>query len=138
MSVLLSIKPEFAEKILSGEKRFEFRRVMPKRDVDRVVVYASSPVCRIVGEFTVRRVVTASPKQLWRLTRTHAGIQKRYFEAYFMGRDKAHAFEIDQAQRYDEPIDPRKVRRSFRAPQSFVYLDSLDSLDGFELLHSAA
>jgi len=129
MSVLLSIKPEFAEKILSGEKRFEFRRVMPKRDVERVVVYASSPVCRIVGEFTVRRVMTATPGKLWKLTRTHAGIEKHFFEAYFMGRDEAHAFEVDEARRYDEPIDPRKLSRAFRAPQSFVYLDSLVGFD---------
>lgn len=129
MSVLLSIKPEFAEKIFVGEKRFEFRRVMPKRDVERVVVYASSPVCRIVGEFAVRRVMTASPAALWKLTRTHAGINKCYFDAYFQGRSEAHAFEVEEALRYDEPIDPRRVSRAFRAPQSFVYLKSLGSFE---------
>jgi predicted transcriptional regulator len=129
MNVLLSIKPEFADKILSGEKRFEFRRVMPKRDVERIVVYASSPVCRIVGEFTVRGVVTASPRGLWRLTRAHAGIPKHYFDAYFRGKEEAHAFEVGEAQGYDEPIDPRKIDPAFRAPQSFVYLDSLAQLE---------
>jgi predicted transcriptional regulator len=131
MSVLLSIKPKFAEKIFVGEKRFEFRRVMPKRDVERVVVYASSPVCRIVGEFTVRRIMTASPEALWKLTRTHAGINKSYFDSYFQGRSEAHAFEVEEVLRYDEPIDPRRVSRGFRAPQSFVYLKSLG---GFERL----
>lgn len=129
MSVLLSIKPEFAEKILTGEKRFEFRRVVPKRSVERVVVYASSPVCRLVGEFTVRRVVSARPAALWRLTRSHAGIPKHYFTAYFKGRSEAHAFEIDSVLRYNEPIDPKVLRRGFRPPQSFLYLDSLE---GFE------
>lgn len=129
MSVLLSIKPEFAEKILTGEKRFEFRRVIPTRDVERVVVYASSPVCRLVGEFTVRRVVSAKPQALWRLTRSHAGITKRYFDAYFKGRTEAHAFEVESTLRYDEPINPKSLRQSFRPPQSFLYLDSLN---GFE------
>lgn len=129
MSVLLSIKPEFAEKILTGEKRFEFRRVIPKREVERVVVYASSPVCRLVGEFTVRQIVTAKPVTLWRRTRSHAGISWRYFAAYFDGRAEAHAFEVDRVVRYPTPIDPRKLSRRFRAPQSFVYLSSLD---GFE------
>ncbi len=129
MSVLLSIKPEFAEKIMTGEKRFEFRRVVPKRDVGRVVVYASSPVRRIVGEFTVRRVVSDRPKALWRLARSHAGISKSYFDAYFEGRDEAHAFEIGSVLRYGEPIDPKGLRLGFRPPQSFLYLDSLE---GFE------
>lgn len=129
MSVLLSIKPEFAEKILAGEKRFEFRRVMPKQRVERVVVYASSPVCRLVGEFTVRRVVSASPEKLWRQTRNFAGISRRYFDAYFEGRTEAHAFEVEDVLRYDQPIDPQSIYRGFRPPQSFVYLDSLG---GFE------
>ena len=29
----------------------------------------------------------------------------------------------------DEPIDPKSLRRGFRPPQSFLYLDSLE---GFE------
>jgi len=125
----LSIKPEFAEKILSGEKRFEFRRVMPKREVQHVVVYASSPVRRLVGEFTVRRIVTASPSKLWRLTRSHAGISKGYFDDYFRDRSEAHAFEIGEVRLYERPLDPRKMSPAFRAPQSFVYLSTLK---GFE------
>jgi hypothetical protein len=53
-SVLLSIKPEFVEKIFSGLKKYEFRRVIFKsKSVSRVVIYASSPVQRVVGEFAV-------------------------------------------------------------------------------------
>lgn len=129
MSVSLSIKPEFAEKILAGEKRFEFRRVIPKQPVERVVIYASSPLCRLVGEFTVRRVVSGPPGELWRRTRSAAGIPRHYFDRYFEGRTQAHAFEIDAVLRYDQPIDPLRFYRGFRPPQSFVYLDTLG---GFE------
>lgn len=125
MNVLLSIKPEFAERILSGEKRFEFRRVVPKQPVDRVCIYASSPVCRIVGEFCVRRVLTASPARLWRLTRQHAGISKAYFDLYFDSCEDAHAFEVADARRYTQPIDPRQLDHTFRPPQSFMYADKL-------------
>ncbi len=124
MTVLLSIKPEFAEKILSGEKRFEFRRVMPKRRVERVVLYSSSPIQRIVGEFRVLRVHTASPEALWRRTSASAGIRKAYFSAYFSDRPAAHAFEITEPRRYEHPIDPRVFFAAFRPPQSFMYLDS--------------
>lgn len=30
MKILMSIKPQFVEKIRRGEKKFEFRRVLPK------------------------------------------------------------------------------------------------------------
>lgn len=43
MRVLLSIKPEFVKKIISGEKKYEFRRKIFKRDVKIVIIYASYP-----------------------------------------------------------------------------------------------
>ena len=52
--VLLSVKPRFAEAILAGLKTFEFRRAIFRRtDIKTVVLYASSPTCKVVGEFTI-------------------------------------------------------------------------------------
>jgi len=122
MNVLLSIKPEYADRIFAGEKLFEFRRVVPKQDVERVFVYASAPVQRIIGEFTVRKVVTTTPEKLWRRTHTHAGIARDAFMRYFDGCAEAHALEVAEARRYEQPIDPRERDEKFRPPQSFVYL----------------
>src|SRR5687768_5485385 len=75
-SVLLSIKPEFVEKIFSGIKKYEFRRAIFKsKAVSRVVVYASSPVQRVVGEFELSDIISARPDSLWRRTRKHSGIE---------------------------------------------------------------
>ena len=55
MKILLSIKPEFVEKIISGEKKFEFRKSLPKRDgITTVVVYSTMPVGKVIGEFKVK------------------------------------------------------------------------------------
>lgn len=35
MKVLLSIKPEFVEKIFAGEKKFEYRRTIFKKMLNR-------------------------------------------------------------------------------------------------------
>ena len=52
MKVLLSIKPEFADKIFNGTKKYEYRRsIFKKKEVKTVVVYASSPIQKIIGEF---------------------------------------------------------------------------------------
>ncbi len=127
MSVLLSIKPEFVEKIFAGEKRFEFRRALPAEEPRRVVVYASSPVQRIVGEFRVRRVLSTTPEALWRRTRKHAGIERDYFERYFEGRQLAHALEIEMTTRYRRPLNPWQSVEAFFPPQSFMYLRTLQS-----------
>ena len=58
MKVLLSIKPEYAEKIFEGTKKYEFRRsVFKNRNVKTVVVYASSPVQKVIGEFDIEHII---------------------------------------------------------------------------------
>lgn len=54
MKILISIKPQFVDKIRRGEKKFEFRRVLPKhQEVDTIIVYASKPVGKVVGEMII-------------------------------------------------------------------------------------
>ena len=53
MKVLLSIKPEFVQEIFTGKKKYEYRKAIFTRSVDKVVVYSTKPVGMIVGEFTV-------------------------------------------------------------------------------------
>lgn len=67
MKILLSIKPVFVEEIMRGEKVFEYRKAIYKnRDINKVVVYSSSPVCRVVGEFDVKNILCDSPEKLWK------------------------------------------------------------------------
>ncbi len=49
MDVLLSIKPKFAEAIIDGRKRYEFRKSkFAKKDINRVYIYSIYPVKKIV------------------------------------------------------------------------------------------
>jgi type I restriction enzyme S subunit len=122
---LLSIKPEFAEKILRREKRFEFRKTGFKDEtaVDRVVMYASSPTQRIVGLFTVEDVVEMAPEALWEHFGDESGIrEKERFMRYFAGKEQGYAIEIGDVQQLASPIDPRSHIEEFRPPVSFQYI----------------
>ena len=60
MKVLLAIKEEFASKIFDGSKQYEFRKSIFKDDrVKTVVVYVSSPVQKVIGEFDIDTVINA-------------------------------------------------------------------------------
>lgn len=73
MRVLLSIKPEFANKIFDGTKKFEFRKsIFKNKDIKTVVVYASSPVQRVIGEFEIERILNFDLDTLWSLTQDFA------------------------------------------------------------------
>lgn len=123
MRVLLSIKPEYANKIFSGEKKFEFRkRAFRNIEVHTVVVYSTMPVGRIIGEFTIKHIHQDSPKSIWSKTKRFSGIDEDFFNEYYDGRDLAVAIEIDKTSLYKQSINPKEEYENFTAPQSFMYL----------------
>jgi predicted transcriptional regulator len=134
MKVLLSIKPEFAERIFDGTKRFEFRRsVFTNRSIRTVVVYVTQPVGKIIGEFDIAQIITAHPSGLWERTREFAGINREFFDAYFAGREDGYAIEVAAVRKFDQPIEPRTVIENFTPPQSYMYVsDDITRIVGDE------
>jgi predicted transcriptional regulator len=122
MKVLLSIKPQFAVKIFDGTKKFEFRKSIFKNSkINTVVVYASSPMQKVIGEFTFDEIIEENPEVLWEKTKNHSGISKEFFDEYFLNRDKAFAIRVKETNQYKIPMDLIDFDLNF-APQSFVYL----------------
>jgi len=124
MNAILSIKPVYAKRILAGKKKYEYRKTRFKQPVERVFIYASSPMCRIIGEFRFDDLLHDSPARLWARTRRYSGIGLSDYMAYFDGKLEAYAYTIKSFVKYDEPIDPKAVIPGFRAPQSFSYIDA--------------
>jgi predicted transcriptional regulator len=122
MRVLLSIKPEFAELIFSGEKHYEFRKRIFKQEVDTVVVYASSPVQKIIGEFSIEDIVHDDLINLWDKTKNYAGVSYNYFSEYFQNKSQGYAIKVTNTKLYPEPIDLNSVYSSV-PPQSFAYIE---------------
>jgi predicted transcriptional regulator len=123
-SVLLSVKPAFASAIFAGTKIFEFRRALfVARDVERIVVYASSPIQRVIGEFKIGDIISMAPKSLWAETCHGAGISRKYFESYFHGCALGHAIGVKHARYYSCPRQLMLHYGFARPPQSFCYLD---------------
>lgn len=122
MKALLSIKPEFVEKIFSGEKRFEYRKVAFTQQISKIVIYATSPVCRIVGEFDVEEIIESTPSSLWEQTKKDSGVTQRFFFQYFEGRKSGVAIRISGIKRYAQKINPYESWEGFSPPQSFRYI----------------
>lgn len=127
---LISIHPQYAEKILSGEKRLEFRRTWAAQPVDLLAIYATSPVQRIVGLARIECIHYGSKTKLWELGKLHGGgISRRKLFAYLDGRKEAVALVIGHYLRLTEALDPRRLfDTNFKPPQSFRYLRSEELL----------
>lgn len=121
-TILLSIKPEYANKIFNGQKRYEYRKRIPKKEVSKIVVYSSAPEQAVIGEVEVIKTLKMKSTPLWNCTKTNAGISRSKYREYFNECTTAYAFSLGSFKRYKTPksLADFNIRS---APQSFVYLD---------------
>jgi len=123
MQVLLSIKPEFADKIFEGSKKYEYRRTIFKdKNIKKVVVYTSFPVQKVIGEFEIEKILDDDLKTLWKHTKEFAGISEEFFFNYFTNKINGYAIQIKKTRKYKKALCLRKDF-NINPPQSFVYLD---------------
>ncbi len=122
MDVLISIKPQYVEKIISKEKTYEFRRSVFKRDVTNVIIYATAPEKKIIGSFELEDIIRDTPSNLWNNFSNKAGICKKDFFDYFKGKDEGFALKVGELNILDDFIDVNCLD-DFRAPQSYTYVD---------------
>lgn len=119
--ILLSINPEHVENIFKGNKEYEYRKIKCKRNVDKIIIYSTYPVMKVVGEAEVKKVIQAPPKDVWKATKQKAGINKYFFDKYYKDKTLAVAYQLCNIVKYDIPqeLDEYGIKIP---PQSFVYI----------------
>lgn len=126
-ALLLSIKPEYVEKILQGTKKFEYRKRLAKEEVSVIYIYSTSPSMKVVASAQVIGRLSASPTSLWKKTKANAGISRSKYREYFHGCKVAYAYELGEVSVF------KKEKELFEygittPPQSFVYIDTNSSI----------
>ncbi|WP_294216101.1 ASCH domain-containing protein [uncultured Chryseobacterium sp.] len=123
MKVILSIKPIYAEKILNGEKIFELRKsIFRKNNIEKVIIYASSPISKVIGEFEIDSILHHDINELWKKTKENNGVGKSFFNEYFENREKGYAIKIKNTKRYKIHYDIYD-KYGIKPPQSFSYVE---------------
>ena len=78
-SVILSIKPIYAQAIIAGTKKVEFRKKIFKREVEKIFIYSSMPKKKMIGYFTILDVIEDTPINLWNEFKEVGGITEKDF-----------------------------------------------------------
>lgn len=120
-TILMAIKPEYVEKIFSKEKRYEYRKRLCKEKIDKIIVYSSSPVKRVVGELIIKNILYDKKDIIWNKTNKYGSISKEKFDKYYDNCDKVVAYEIGQVIKYEKPKSLNDYHIKV-APQSYVYI----------------
>lgn len=129
-AVLLSIKPEHAQKIYSGQKKAELRKSFSNRTPNLIFLYETEPVFSITGA-----IVTSHMKKMATPDAVEyaavLGIQKERAKKYFATRKSGWVLGISQAIRFAEPLslnEARSLNHYFRVPQVFAFLEKDEAL----------
>lgn len=126
--MLISIKPEFAEKIFNGEKSIELRKATPSVEPgDVVIVYCTLPVKAVIGYCRVEKIIKMAPKQLWLEHQSRLGIDEKRFREYYKNVDMAVGISLKEICRLDDDISLDTIKEKFprfSPPQTFRYYDN--------------
>ena len=120
-SIVISINPEHVENIIKGKKKYEYRTKVAKKDINKVIIYETFPVKKIVAEAMIEEIITLPKDELWNKTKNKSGITKEFYDIYFYGKEIACAYKLGKVKVYREPKELEDFGLNY-APQSFVYV----------------
>ncbi len=129
--LLISIKPEYAQKILDGEKTVELRKTRTRlKTGDIVLVYVSSPQQVIAGFFEVESIeifenLSKEKKYFWEKIKNKAHIKQKDFNNYYKSASIGVAIFIKKVHKFDNTAELIKLKQkieNFTPPQSYRYL----------------
>lgn len=123
-NIILPIKPIYAEKILSGEKTYEYRKKLCKKDIDIIYIYATAPRKCIIGEVKVNQKVSMEKERLWKESSHVSGIDYNFYNEYFKKEIVASAYQLGEYKKYEKEILLSDIGIDY-TPQSHIYIEKL-------------
>lgn len=120
-NILISINPEHVENIFNGSKKYEYRKIRCKQDIDKIIIYSTYPIMKVVGEAKVEEILEDSPDNIWEETKKYSGIDLKFYQKYFKDRSKAIAYKLTKIKKYNDPKELSSYGIK-AAPQSFIYV----------------
>jgi len=131
-NVLISVKPKYVYRMLSGEKSIEIRRRYIKiPDGTLLWVYATLPLGCILAVAVVECSMFDKPHKIWSRYASQIGVEAEEFAAYVKNCDKISAIKINSISKI-EPSIPLSMLKSkikgFHPPQFMTRLHKDNSL----------
>lgn len=122
-TILMPINPQYVDEILAGRKKYEYRKIKAKKaNVDKMIIYSTSPIMKVVAEVDIKEILEEEPEKLWKMTKSESGITKSFYNKYYKNKNIAVAYKLGKIKIYNEPKNLNEIGINY-VPQSFVYLD---------------
>lgn len=128
--LLISVKPEFAEKIINGEKTIELRKSAPKKvsKENYILIYVTSPVKELWGIGKINNIIKDNPISFWENFGSKTGITEEQYKAYYKTSKNAYGIELKEVRSfYKFSIELKHLKMAFpnfMPPQTYTYIKS--------------
>lgn len=128
MNIILSIHPKWAKLIYEGKKTLELRKTIPLKNVERVYLYETAPICKVTGffkYFAYTRITKKALKIYKDIVTENSCVALKDVKKYFGKSDKIFGWVCHAGSNsniFSTPI-PLSVFEIKRAPQSWCYTE---------------
>lgn len=124
-AIYISIKPQFTKKILTGEKNYEYRNYIPKKSIDTLFVYETTPTCAIKYIIKLGKIIKYPEKVL------EQGFGNEDFNKG--SKEYKYAYKIKSVELLEKSLSLKelKERYNFTAPQSYAYDERYEGLTNY-------
>lgn len=130
--IMISVHPEYGDKILSGEKTAELRRRFP--DVDegtKVWLYITKPRAAVEAVAIVGTIDRDAPRHLWGKHKDVLGITSQEYAHYLDGTDEAVVVCLNAVRVLRKSVSLTQLREMetrFHPPQYYRQIPSESQL----------
>lgn len=127
--VVLSVRPNYSDKIIKGKKTIELRRRFPVTAPRGTIayIYSTTPVQAMIGSAEIAEVLKLPVPEIWQKFGKMAQIERNSFDHYFTGLKDGFALKFINVREFSRSIELPELRRrfGFEPPQSFLYATPL-------------
>ena len=129
---LISIKPTYVEKLLSGVKVVEIRnRSVNLQPGSRLWIYSTLPKGCVQAVAQISRVEVAAPVAIWHQYSRKLGVPKRKYNRYVNGATEISAILVKRIWKLPFDLSLQYLRGKvpgFHPPQFLKYMNETDPL----------
>jgi predicted transcriptional regulator len=129
--LLLSMKPQFAQRIFDGRKTVEVRKKISTTCIgETAVIYASRPTCAVLGEARIHSITKGAPSEIWDLFGKDLGCSKTEYDSYTASCRHVSALKLCDVHAYSASLArtrmSRLVGQDLIPPQSYQRINHHD------------
>ena len=120
-AVVLSIRPSHLDMFFDNKEYIFYRNHKFYRKFEKIYIYGTKPIYKLVGEIRVGRVSYDNKDRLWEITKEKSIIAKEDFDEFFANKNKAYAIKVINTIKYDKLKDLSEIDPKIKPPRRFCY-----------------